>query len=86
MSDRIESGEVPGLVTLVARRGEVHVDAIGTKAIGGSQPMERNTIFRIASLTKPIAAVVTMTLVEECVLRLDDPIEKWCPRWPIVGS
>lgn len=76
----VERGEVPGLVTLVSRRGEVHVDTIGRMAIGGSAPMRRDTIFRIASMTKPITAAATMILVEECRLRLDDPVDPWLPE------
>ena len=71
---------VPGLVTLVSRRGEVHVDAIGTKALGGSDPMRRDTIFRISSMTKPITAVAAMILVEECKLRLDEPVDRLLPE------
>src|SRR5713101_312251 len=56
MAAYVERGDVPGLVTLVSRRGEVHVDAIGMKAVGGSDPIGRDTIFRIASMTKPITA------------------------------
>jgi CubicO group peptidase (beta-lactamase class C family) len=63
MAGYVERGEVPGLVTLISRRGEVHVDAIGTKALGGGDPMRRDTIFRIASMTKPITAVAAMILV-----------------------
>ena len=73
MAGYVERGEVPGLVTLVSRRGEVHVDALGTRRIGGSDPMRRDTIFRITSMTKPITAVAAMILVEECKLRLDEP-------------
>ena len=51
-------------------------DAIGMKAIGGRDPMRRDTIFRIASMTKPIAAAVAMLLVEECKLRLDEPVDR----------
>src|SRR3989475_4325972 len=80
MADYVERGEVPGLVTLVSRRGEVHVDAIGTQAIGDSPPMRRDTIFRISSMTKPIIAVATMILVEECKLRLDEPVNRWLPE------
>ncbi len=80
MSRHVESGYVPGLVTLVARRGEVHVDAIGQQDLGGTVPMARDTIFRIASLTKPVAAAAAMTLVEECRLRLDDPVDPWLPE------
>ena len=80
MAGYVERGEVPGLVTLVSRRGEVHVDAIGTKALGGSDPMRRDTIFRIASMTKPITAAATMILVEECKLRLDEPVDRLLPE------
>ena len=72
MAGYVERGEVPGIVTLVSRRGAVHVDAIGRQAIGGDV-MRRDTIFRIASMTKPITAAATMILVEECKLRLDEP-------------
>src|SRR2546429_2222301 len=80
MAGYVERGEVPGLVTLVSRRGEVHVDVIGTQAIGDSPPMRRDTIFRISSMTKPIIAVATMILVEECKLRLDEPVDRWLPE------
>ncbi len=76
----VEHGEVPGLVTLVSRRGEVHVDVIGTQAFGESPPMRRDTIFRISSMTKPITAVATMILVEECRLRLDEPVDALLPE------
>jgi CubicO group peptidase (beta-lactamase class C family) len=75
MAGHVERGDVPGIVTLVSRRGEVHVDAIGTKAIDGSDPMRRDTIFRVASVTKPIVAAAAMILVEECALRLDEPVD-----------
>src|SRR5712692_2810709 len=80
MAGYVERGEVPGLVTLVSRRGETHVDAIGAKAVGGSDPMRRDAIFRIASMTKPIAAAAAMILVEECKLRLDEPVDRWLPE------
>jgi CubicO group peptidase (beta-lactamase class C family) len=80
MAGYVERGDVPGLVTLVSRRGEVHVDAIGTAALGGRDPIRRDTIFRISSMTKPITAVATLMLVEECTLRLDDPVERLLPE------
>jgi CubicO group peptidase (beta-lactamase class C family) len=55
MAWHVERGAMPGLIALVARQGQVHVDVIGTKAFGDRQPMGRDAIFRIASLTKPIA-------------------------------
>jgi CubicO group peptidase (beta-lactamase class C family) len=80
MSRHVESGYVPGIVTLIARRDEVVVDVMGTMALGGGAPMRRDTIFRIASLSKPITAAVAMTLVEECKLRLDEPVDRWLPE------
>jgi CubicO group peptidase (beta-lactamase class C family) len=80
MAGHVAALDVPGVVTLVSRRGEVHVDAIGTKASGGSEPMRRDTIFRVASVTKPIVAAAAMILVEECKLRLDEPVDPWLPE------
>jgi CubicO group peptidase (beta-lactamase class C family) len=80
MAGYVERGEVPGLVTLVSRRGEVHVDLIGTQAFGEHSSMQRDTIFRISSMTKPIIAVATMILVEECKIRLDEPVDALLPE------
>jgi CubicO group peptidase (beta-lactamase class C family) len=80
MAGYVERGDVPGLVTLVSRRGEVHVDALGTTAVGGRASMRRDTIYRIASMTKPITAAAAMILVEECTLRLDEPVDPWLPE------
>ena len=80
MKAHVASGRMPGLVTLVSRRGETHVDAIGTLELGGSAPMRRDTIFRVASMSKPVTAVAAMILVEETKLRLDDPVDPWLPE------
>jgi CubicO group peptidase (beta-lactamase class C family) len=80
LAGHVLAGHAPGIVTLVSRRGETHVDAVGTKAVGGGDPMRRDTIFRIASMTKPIAAVAAMILVEECELRLDEPVDPLLPE------
>jgi CubicO group peptidase (beta-lactamase class C family) len=79
MAGHVEAGDMPGMVTLVSRRGEIHVDAIGRLAINGP-PMQPDTIFRITSMTKPVTAVAAMILVEECKLRLDDPVDGWLPE------
>jgi CubicO group peptidase (beta-lactamase class C family) len=76
----VDSGLLPGLVALVCHRGRAHVEAIGTQAFGSSVPMRRDNIFRLASMTKPITAVGVMILVEECKLRLDDPVDAWLPE------
>ena len=76
----VERGEVAGLVTLVSRRGETHVETIGLQSRERREPMRRETIFRIASMTKPITAVAAMILVEECKLRLDEPVDRLLPE------
>ncbi len=71
---------MPGIVTLVSRHGEVHVDVVGKKSLAAPDPMQRDTIFRIASMSKPITAVATLILAEECKLRLGDAVDKWLPE------
>jgi CubicO group peptidase (beta-lactamase class C family) len=66
-------------VALVSRGEDVHVEALGALSFGGS-PMHRDSIFRIASMTKPITAAAAMILVEECKLRLDDPVDEFLPE------
>lgn len=80
MAGYVERGEVPGLVTLISRRGEVQADALGVLAAGSRLPIQRDTIFRISSMTKPITAAATMNLVEECKLRLNEPVDRWLPE------
>jgi CubicO group peptidase (beta-lactamase class C family) len=79
MAGYVERGDLPGLVMLVSQRGQIHVDAIGRLAFEGS-PMTRDSIFRITSMTKPIAAAAAMILVEDGKIALDDPIERWLPE------
>lgn len=76
----VDGGRLPGLVAVVSRRGAEHVDAIGTLAFDRTAPMQRDTLFRLASVTKPITAVAAMILVEECKLRLDDPVNEFLPE------
>jgi CubicO group peptidase (beta-lactamase class C family) len=80
MTGYVERGEVPGLVTLVARRGEGHIDAIGTMAADSDEPMRRDTIFRISSMTKPVTAAAAMILIEECAIRLNEPVDRLLPE------
>jgi hypothetical protein len=80
MRRHVGSGRLPGLVLLISRRGEEHADAIGTLAFDRTAPMRRDTIFRLASVTKPITAAATMILVEECMLRLVEPVDEWLPE------
>jgi CubicO group peptidase (beta-lactamase class C family) len=80
MAGLVDNGVAPGLVTLVSRDGEIHADAIGAMALDGGEPMRRDTIFRIASITKPITAVAAMILVEEGILSLDAPVDAFLPE------
>jgi CubicO group peptidase (beta-lactamase class C family) len=80
LSGFIERQEMPGLVALVSRHDDVHVETLGTLALDDPSPMKSDTIFRIASITKVITAVAAMILVEECKIRLDDSIEPWLPE------
>jgi CubicO group peptidase (beta-lactamase class C family) len=80
LSGHVERKDLPGLVALVSHYDGVHVETLGALAFDNPAPMERDTIFRIASLTKLIAAVAAMILVEDCTLRLDDSIEPWLPE------
>jgi CubicO group peptidase (beta-lactamase class C family) len=76
----VARGDVPGLVSLVSRCGETHVEALGRQALEGAAPMQRDTIFRIASMTKPIVAVAALMLIEECVFALDEPVDRFLPE------
>jgi CubicO group peptidase (beta-lactamase class C family) len=80
MAARVAKGEAPGMVTLVARDDDVHVDTIGTMAFDSDRPMRRDTIFRIASMTKPILAAATMQLVEDGALTLEEPVDRLLPE------
>jgi CubicO group peptidase (beta-lactamase class C family) len=69
------------MVALVGRHGYVHIDALGTLAADGDRgPIRRDSLFRISSMTKPVTAVATMILVEECRLRLDEPVDRLLPE------
>jgi CubicO group peptidase (beta-lactamase class C family) len=70
---------VPGLVALVARGDQVHVEALGTLAIGGA-PVSRDSLFRIASTTKPITGAATLALIGEGLLGLDEPVDRLLPE------
>ncbi len=79
----VDTGYVPGAVALVARHGEIHIEATGNLAFEGAgsrTSMAADTICRIASTTKPIVAACAMTLVEDCTLRLDDPVDEFLPE------
>src|ERR1700733_1465143 len=83
LSRHLDAGYVPGAVAVVARRGEVHIDAMGNLAFegeGSRGPMAADTICRPGRMSKPIVAACAMTLVEDCTLRLDDPVDEFLPE------
>jgi CubicO group peptidase (beta-lactamase class C family) len=79
MAARVARDELPGLVLLIGDRDGEEVDPIGATEFGG-EPMQRDTIFRIASMTKPVLAVATMLLVEDGRLALDEPVDRLAPE------
>lgn len=78
----IEGGDLAGGVTVVWRKGEiVDVQTLGLADLGQKRPMARDTLFRIASMTKPVTSVAALMLVEAGAWRLDDPITRWAPEF-----
>ncbi len=78
----VATADIPGVVCLVWRRGELlAVEAAGLRDIEARLPMERSSIFRIASMSKPITTVAALILMERGVIRLEDPITQWAPEF-----
>ena len=75
----VDDGSLPGAVGLVARGDQMEVAVVGSAAIGGVA-MARDSIFRLASITKPITAAAVMMLVEDGRIALDDPVDRWLPE------
>jgi len=75
----VGSNAVPGLVALIAHAGEVHVEALGELTLGGPA-VARDSLFRIASTTKPITAALTLALVREGLIALDEPVDALIPE------
>jgi CubicO group peptidase (beta-lactamase class C family) len=77
----VDNGAVAGVTTLVHRHGEVvHCDVLGWQDEEANIPMRRDTLCRIASMTKPIVSVAALMLVEEGKLRLGEPVDKFLPE------
>ena len=82
MKGVVDAGDLSGMVTLVWRDGaEVQLNTIGKRDIANNKPMTRDTLFRIASMTKPITSIAALMLLEEGKLKLTDPITKWLPEF-----
>ena len=80
LEDHVRRGALPGAVALVARGEVVELAVAGQQDVRAGTPMRRDTIFRIASMTKPVAAAAAMLLVEEGRIGLQDPVERWLPE------
>jgi CubicO group peptidase (beta-lactamase class C family) len=81
MKAHVDAGTVAGMVTLIHRHGEtVHSDVLGWQDEEARIPMRRDTLCRIASMTKPIVSVAALMLVEEGKLRLGEPVDKFLPE------
>ena len=82
MQGYIDRKDIPGVVTLVARGGKVvHLEALGYRDVEKGAPLGTDSIFRIASMTKPLVSVAAMMLFEEGHFLLSDPISKWLPEF-----
>jgi len=82
----LDSGKLPGALTLVFRRGALaHCRPLGWADVERRQPLREDTIFRIYSMTKPITSVAFMMLVEEGAVGLDDPVHAVIPEWKRLG-
>lgn len=81
IQEAIDAGLLAGAVTLVWRRGDVlQVNVLGHRDVDAKLPMQRDTIFRIASMTKPVTVAAALSLAEEGKLRLTDPVATWLPE------
>jgi len=78
-AEHVGDDKVPGLVALVACGEQTHVEALGSLSVGGP-PVERDSLFRIASTTKPLTAATTLALVGEGQFELDEPVERLLPE------
>lgn len=82
MKQMVDEHRLAGVVTLLTRHGKiVDVTVHGKKDIRTSEPMQRDSIFRIASMTKPVTGVAMMMLYEEGKWRLDDPVSRYIPEF-----
>src|SRR5205814_596978 len=78
----VDDGELPGVVTFVGNKdGVIDVQVLGLADLEKKAPMRRDTLFRIASMTKPITALAVMQLVEEGKVNVEDPVEKYLPEF-----
>jgi len=80
MAEHVDLGNAGGLAWLAARDGDVEVGIAGTLTRGEGRAISRDSIFRLSSMTKPMSAVAALILVEDCRLRLDEPVDDLLPE------
>jgi CubicO group peptidase (beta-lactamase class C family) len=79
---RIAAGEMSGAVAIVARKGKiVHLEAQGVMDLDSKKPMAKDTMFRVASMTKPVTGLAIMMMIEEGKVRLTDPVSRYIPEF-----
>ena len=79
---RIAAGEMSGAVAVVARKGKiVHLEAQGVMDLDTKKPMTKDTMFRVASMTKPVTGLAIMMMIEEGKVRLNDPVSRYIPEF-----
>jgi len=82
MQEYVDNGNAPGFVTLVARKGQVvHYETCGYRDVEAQLPVEKDTIFRIYSMTKPITSIALMQLYEQGKFQLYDPVKRYIPEY-----
>lgn len=79
---RIAAGDMTGAVAIVARKGKiVHLEAQGVMDLDSKKPMAKDTMFRVASMTKPVTGLAIMMMIEEGKVRLNDPVSRYIPEF-----
>jgi CubicO group peptidase (beta-lactamase class C family) len=89
LKDATDRGDVPGVVVAVVNKdGVLHHEAFGRSSTLRNTPMTKDTIFNMASMTKPVTSIAIMMLIDEGKLKLDDEVAKYLPKWkdPLVIS
>ena len=81
MKAHVKEKRLAGVTALIARHGKIgYFESFGTRDVDAGDPMHKNSIFGIASMTKPITSAAVMMLYEKALLRLDDPVSRYIPE------
>lgn len=80
LDQQVNADSLPGAVGIIARGDDVEIACAGTQEVGGDVPMTPDSIFRLASLTKPIVAATALTLIQDGLMTFDDPVIRWVPE------